>query len=295
MCGLSGFTNIKDNRTRFFLTLGLADGIDTRGGHAAGYLSLTDVGKLRYARVAKKFCSAGPDFLRGAASGSRLCMMHARFATCGKKDEPKNAHPFAIQRNGNTVLWGAHNGVVNSWQSAREHGRDIDVDSQELFELIADGDFEGITKISGYGVITWIERENPGVVKICKLSPGASFEIYGIDGNSLVWASTAGILSAALARAKLKANCSYDLECGKVYEIHSNLIRYSGRDGLKLAESTYYSPSQSYGPGWYEDYKKAHPEYFGNQKKEAFKPREQLELTDDSDAYTEWADRWRVY
>ncbi len=110
MCGLSGYAGISpDKRVKLIEVLG--EGIDDRGGHAAGYVSLT--GNVSYARRIGRWEDSRSRFIRGAAQGA-VCMMHARFATCGDRDDVVQAHPFAIQREGGTVLWGAHNGMIHN-------------------------------------------------------------------------------------------------------------------------------------------------------------------------------------
>src|SRR4051812_41108202 len=144
MCGLAGFAGIKNVETRTALVWTLGMGIDERGGHAAGFVSLGE--QLRCHKKLGYWLSAKNRFVEAAASGP-ICMLHARYATCGKQTI-EEAHPFAIQRDGRTRLYGAHNGVVyNAWESAKSHGRKIQVDSQEIFECIADGNIKALQKL----------------------------------------------------------------------------------------------------------------------------------------------------
>lgn len=200
MCGLAGYAGIKSLNARTELVFTLGMGIDGRGGDAAGFVSLGR--RLRCGRKLGHWLSARNQFLSEAASGA-ICMMHARFATCGKKTI-EEAHPFEIQREGRTKLYGAHNGMVhNAHTSAFKHGRRVQVDSQEIFECIADNNIEGLQKLDGYGVITWIDPEEPNHVKLVRLSDHAEIYIAQIVGGGVVWGSTKSIVREALFSARL--------------------------------------------------------------------------------------------
>jgi|GEM_PF-4262989 len=235
MCGLSGFIGLNcDKQTRQMLVLGLADGIDNRGGHACGYVSVDKKGDLRYARKRGVWVRSRLRFIDGAASD--ICVMHARFATCGNRDDANNAHPFAIRRNGRVVLWGAHNGMIpTAWDSAKKNERNIQVDSQEIFELLADKDYEGIQSMSGYGVITWIDTDARDRVNLARLSSHSDIILVSIKGGGYVWASTKKILTDALNFADLEAQDEYDLsDIGRVYQITEDNVYKTHIDGIRV-------------------------------------------------------------
>lgn len=236
MCGLSGHHGIKDQETRLKLIIGLGAGIDNRGGHASGFISSTK-DKINYCKRIGKWIKSKQRFLNTAASGD-ICLMHARWATCGVKESISQAHPFAIKRKNQVVLWGAHNGMVpNAWDSAKSHGREIEVDSQEIFELLADKDYEGIRKLNGYGVITWIEAENRNHVNIVKLSNHADICVMKTTGGGVVWASTQYILSEGLKLAGLTAESEYkDLEVGRVHQIRADGLYKTAQDGITVGD-----------------------------------------------------------
>lgn len=242
MCGISGFNSIPFNN-RLLLTIGLSSGIDDRGGDAAGFVSVSKEG-FRYARRRGEWRNANARFVKAAAMGD-LCMMHARYATCGN-DSVQDAHPFAIKRNGKVKLWGAHNGMIyDAWESANQNNRFISVDSQEVFELLADNDISGIQNLSGYGVISWINSANPHSVNIARLSENSDLCVASLEEGGIVWASTWKILSKALDIAELHAKSVYELEIGNVYEITGGHIYSTGMNGLQV--NSYYKPARSWG------------------------------------------------
>ena len=259
MCGLSGY-NFKEDQEigdekRMKLVLGLGSGIDSRGGHAAGYVSIGQH-SIKYCRKIGKWLKAKDRFIKGA-SENNLCVMHARFATCGDRDQVNQAHPFNIKRNDKTVLFGCHNGMIGgAFESAKAHGRNISVDSQEVFELIADKDYEGIQKLTGYGVITWIEPDKKDFVNIVKLSNHADICIIKTKEGGIVWGSTWAIVGDALKLAGLTAANGYkDLDIGRVYEIHPGELRSTSVTGIKLgdryASNNTNSTARAYGYfGW---------------------------------------------
>lgn len=242
MCGLSGFVGVRGQQTRLMLTLGLGNGIDNRGGHASGYVSISKEG-LRYARKCGEWIKSRMKFVNGAARGD-LCMMHARYATCGGRGA-NSAHPFAIARDGRVVLWGAHNGMIpKAYESAKENGRVIDVDSQEVFELLADKEYEKLQKLNGYGAITWVDAAEPDHVKFARLSRNSDFCVVSLKEGGIVWASTWKILEEALGVADLHVKDNYDVdEVGRVFEFRKDCVYMTNETGVKLAS---YDTSSNY-------------------------------------------------
>lgn len=235
MCGLSGYIGLSaDKQTRLMLVLGLADGIDNRGGHSCGYVSVANNGDLNFAKKSGVWVRSRLRFIEGAAND--ICLMHARFATCGDRYASENAHPFAIRRNGRVVMWGAHNGMVpDAFKSAQAHGRKIEVDSQEIFELLADGDIEGLQDLAGYGVITWIDADYRDRVFLSRLSTHSDIILVSIKGGGYVWASTKRILTEALKFADLEADREFDLsEIGRVFQITPEGVFKTEIDGVRV-------------------------------------------------------------
>lgn len=220
ICGISGFVGVKHPKTRYKLVSALGEGIDARGGHAAGYVNYTGE-KVNVGRKLGYWSDAQRSFIE-RASRAKLSMMHARYATCGK-GEITEAHPFAIKRRGRIVLWGAHNGMIyNAKQSAKKNNRKIVVDSEEIFHLIADEDWEGIKKLEGYGVITWIYASDPTSIYLLRLSRSGQIYVVETNKGNIVYGSTRAIVDDAIEHAGLEFAYVYDVNVGTVYRMNQN-------------------------------------------------------------------------
>jgi len=208
MCGIAGLNGVPE-RYRPALVASLGAGIDTRGGDAAGYVSVNGV--IRYGRTLGEWSDARQRFHYAAYSGDTT-MMHARFKTCGT-GAIEEAHPFAVKRSGKTILYGAHNGMIYDAQaSAKKHDRMFSVDSLELFELMADD--EDFSSLHGYGVITWIKPEERDVIHMARLTTSSDLVVASIVEGGFVYASTKKILEEALFEAKLTIDTYYDIKVG---------------------------------------------------------------------------------
>ncbi len=255
MCGLAGFSNVKDSFKRECLVWSLGLGIDRRGGDAAGYVALGTNPVV--GRKVGLWASASYKFLSHAASAATT-LMHARWKTCGRGGK-QEAHPFTVQRDGEPVLWGAHNGVIYDAEfSARINQRSYDVDSRELFELLADNDLSGIQDMNGYGVITWVERRNPSAVLVARLSSSSEFYAVRTECDAIVWGSTRTIVEDACDDAEMVIKAVFQLtEVGRVYSIEGSSIFMTKREGVKLADYRYSwlkEDDDDISSEWWQDY-----------------------------------------
>lgn len=284
MCGLAGFAGIKNHAAKINLVVGLGFGIDGRGKDAAGFVSIVD-GIPKYCKKLGKWKDARYRFWNTAAKGD-ICMMHARFATCGKKTIDE-AHPYSIWRNKKVVLWGAHNGMMRSaWDCAKEHNRTCSVDSKELFELLADKEYETIKKQIGYGVITWIDSEQRDAVHLIRLSYQSDIYVASIKGGGIVWGSTKSIVEEAVDVANLEIENVYDIkEIGREYIITANEVYYTSLDKIQFA-SNYVTTNYS------NQYKAHTGSYFPYTDTGTTKTfTKSLIDDDDDDLYDQWAQR----
>jgi hypothetical protein len=253
MCGLSGFQIEGMSKSdRALLVWMLGDGIDRRGGHAIGFVSVEPNGAQHVHRACGRWGDARTPFIMRAATGSTV-MMHARYATCGAADDPNNAHPFTIKRGGKTVLHGMHNGVLyNARDFARANGRDYTVDSRELFELLGDEKIEDIGKIDGYGVIVWYEPARPGVVHLCRISDDGELAVAKIKGGGIVWASTSKILKDALVACGMEVDMMYEVKPGHVHTVENGQLWITER---KIEINKYRAPRSTsiFSRSWLDD------------------------------------------
>jgi Glutamine amidotransferase domain len=221
MCGIGGFGGIPIAK-RQVLTLALGLGIDRRGGHSSGYLSIQHSGALERGRTTDTWSTADAGFHKSAWQGN-LVAMHARYATCGSHSKT-NAHPFKVQRKRKTVLWGMHNGIIwDAHGSAKKNGRDYTVDSLELLELLADREYDQIAGLSGYGTIVWVEAGDTKHVKICRMTENADMHIArNTEGHGTIYGSTAGIVNESAAHAGVTIEPPWEPDHGVVYQISTN-------------------------------------------------------------------------
>lgn len=259
MCGISGYIGHFDAQTRLALVAGMACGIDKRGSHGAGYVSVDSEGKVAYGRRLGYWATAKPKFFYAAASGIAT-IQHARFATCGKRTV-NEVHPFAIDRNGRTVLWGVHNGVLyTADESAKRHGRKPHaVDSVEALQLVADRKYDAVEDISGYGTLAWIENDNRQTVRLVKMTGSADLEIGLLtakDGTvGYAFASTYAILKDAAELAGCTVANTYTLNTGTVYDLSAEKGPIVSGDVVKLKSWTYTHTVGQYNGayGWHDN------------------------------------------
>ncbi len=305
MCGLGGYSGITDQSVRVKLAGALGVGLDKRGGHAAGYVSLPVAGSGKGVGMARRAGTWGDSswrFVKASAAGE-VAILHARFATCGEKDNALHAHPFAIRRGDRAVLYGAHNGIVYGGRdTAKEAGRDYTVDSKELFELLADGKLDAIRKLSGYGVINWITPAT-GVVHMARLSSQSDFACVKLKGGGIAWASTMAILDAAV---KFSGDEAEDVllapTVGMVYTLSPDGIRETSEDNLRVGSNTSTGRPTGWGgypygllgeDGFYEDYRSSHNHVSNRARNEGpmFRVGDQFKGSDGI-AWTKLADGW---
>jgi predicted glutamine amidotransferase len=239
MCGLAGYAGIP-KRSRSLLANALAIGIDKRGGDGAGVLSFRRDGNLVLERLGECWDKAPWDVFRTAGTGY-AALMHARKKTCGAGGK-EEAHPFCIVRNDKPVLYGAHNGMIEgAKECAEEHKREYTVDSKELFELIADRQFERISKLKGYGVITWYDMADPEYIRLMKLTYSGDITIAKVEPCGLVYASTEDILNTALKISRLSLKDKYTPDVGTIYkfDLHGNLFKTDEKMPIDNLYKTY--------------------------------------------------------
>jgi len=123
-------------------------------------------------------------------------MCHTRLATTGDISV-ENAHPFVVKN-----LVGAHNGVISNheWLNTR-YGRKCDVDSEHIFQHLADG--LDLDDIDGYGAIEWVDRASPDRLLLCRLTSWADLAVAALSGGGVIWSSDELHLKAALLAADI--------------------------------------------------------------------------------------------
>jgi asparagine synthetase B (glutamine-hydrolysing) len=133
MCGIAGIHNTTGSTIHGVdkLARALHLSMEPRGRHASGSLALYRDGKVNL----NKALLPASKFVRPTIRGSvREVLLHTRFATIGRKDDVRNAHPHAAG-----TIAAVHNGTIyNSDELFRDLGmtRKTTVDSEVVPALI---------------------------------------------------------------------------------------------------------------------------------------------------------------
>lgn len=236
MCGISGFSlNNNHSKIKLALTAALGRAIDTRGGHGIGFVSIKD-SQTYAAKTSGTWYKAPEDFVEEASEADSL-LMHSRYATCGIANEVKQAHPFAVRRHNKAALYGVHNGIIwDAWASASYHKRHIDVDSQEIFELIADRKYRTLQILDGYGVAMWVEA-GADYINLSRLAPQSEICVIEVENGGFVWGSTWAIVRYALNATDLTPVYAHPCkEVGRVYQISKKGVFASNLKSVKVTQ-----------------------------------------------------------
>lgn len=252
MCGIAGFTGVSDPVTRAALTLALGWGIDERGGHAIGYVSVhpggPNGGNIRYGRKLGEWRHAKRRFLASASGGEVATLLHARFATLPNKGEVNCAHPFAIKRDNETRLWGVHNGVSpDAYFSAKMHKRPFDVDSREVFELLADEQRSEISSLDGWGVLGWVRGDERQRIRLCMVSECGELHVTRTTSGAIVFGSTRRIVDDALDVARLERAAHYALTAGTTYYAEGGAFYETKEPRLMFREASRWGSWKGWG------------------------------------------------
>lgn len=137
-------------------------------------------------------------------------------------------------RGDETILYGAHNGIIyeGAERSALEHDRDYTVDSREVLELLADGEYDSIRRLQGYGVLTWMVPGDP-YVNLVRLSQDSEIEAALLKAGGVVWGSTQEIIRDACEIAGLRIKTFYELPLiGHKYRLKPHGLFESNTSGI---------------------------------------------------------------
>lgn len=172
MCGIAGYITTKTTTHQHAVAVAiLAKHMDERGGHSWGYM--TGTGDTHKALGSVN---------TGLAVGLNMPVsfaLHTRYGTTGA-NVVDNAHPFTAHGASGAVV-GVHNGIISNHSALNQTlKRACVVDSQHIFQSIAEG--RTLNDLQGYGAIAYtlngqwyLGRFNDGELSAVKTSEGIFF------------------------------------------------------------------------------------------------------------------------
>lgn len=217
VCGIAGFSIPADARVNAReLAHVLLKQIETRGTHASGFAYATAGGEFN---VYKNPTPGSQLSLGELPRNAKSVILHTRYATQGDARDNRNNHPVMSPLNQIALV---HNGVIsNDWSLREELGltaKHGEVDSLVIPALLEQKDFESLSELSGYAAIAWLDSRESGELHIARLkSSPVSYTHLG-DGT-FVFASTPGLLSAAIADTPHEVGGIFDMDEGRVISV----------------------------------------------------------------------------
>jgi glucosamine 6-phosphate synthetase-like amidotransferase/phosphosugar isomerase protein len=198
MCGIAGFhvkdpSVIKKHEAVELFVDELLKGIEHRGKHATGFVSVGRDGKVVLDKAAKEATEFIKDRSR-IPEGVRTVLLHTRYATLGAKENQENNHPVVYGS-----CFATHNGHINNHQEVYDEldlTRNAEVDSSVI---AAAAHFHGVGELAeirstleamegamACAIINPVTH--PGRVILAK---GLGSPLYIVDTPKfIVWAST---------------------------------------------------------------------------------------------------------
>ena len=195
MCSISGFSlsqNSKINPRK--LSHALLVEMDVRGNQAAGYAWQSSTASGVY----KKDVSGEKLNMKQMSKGTRLAVLHTRYATHGSIKVMANNHPVMSPDNNIALV---HNGVIYNHSVVRSY---IDqnlpeVDSSVIPALLQqyDNDFQRFEMLDGDAAVAWLDETDRLTLNVARISH-SPLCVAQVEDGSFIFASTESILMSAL-------------------------------------------------------------------------------------------------
>jgi asparagine synthetase B (glutamine-hydrolysing) len=173
--------------------------MDVRGNQASGfaYQSSTTSG------VYKKNVAGANLSVKQMSKGTRLAVLHTRYATHGSAKVMENNHPVLSPDKSISLV---HNGVIYNHDIVRK-GIDAnlpEVDTAVIPALLQqfDRDTDSFERLDGDASVAWLDEQDRLTLKVARVSH-SPLVIAQLKDGSFVFASTEQILLKALDAIKL--------------------------------------------------------------------------------------------
>lgn len=261
MCGLvfsinsSVYTRNLDDWFRDALIASQVRGLDSTGIfvlNSTGKPSLTK-GALPASLFVKQ---QAVDRLIDTIGSSRIAIGHVRAATVGNV-VAANAHPFRVDREDGTYVIGAHNGTLRTWK-AKEGADKFDVDSEWVFNMIADKGKDAFRYFSGAFALVWYDSAHPKSLFMARNSERPLHYMVTENGRSIIGCSELGMLGWLSHKHEFKCHedrpTPYYLEAGMLYEFSLENIGAWKSEKFPDYDYTTSFSEKDYDTGWtYDD------------------------------------------
>jgi asparagine synthetase B (glutamine-hydrolysing) len=200
MCSIAGFSLSTSSKIQpRKLAKALLREMDVRGNQASGYAWQSSTGSGIY----KRDVSGNQLSMKPMSRGTRVAVLHTRYATHGSITNNANNHPVLSPDRSVALV---HNGVIYNHQTVRgEIPHTLpEVDSSVIPALLQtfDRNTDSFDKLDGDASVAWLDDNARLTLKVARISYSPLVIAMLADG-SFVFASTEAMLLKALDNAKL--------------------------------------------------------------------------------------------
>lgn len=190
MCGIAGIHRRGDTPVPRLgkLADGLLLGISHRGSDATGFLAMSDDGSVKMQKEAEA-CALFVLARQRFSPDARTVLLHTRFATRGRADDPNNAHPVTAGRAA-----AIHNGTIyndrelfSKWSMKRTAEVDSIVIPALIDRLGWDNANKALSLLDGGAATAIVHSDFPTEVILARTN-GYPMHVF-ISDTVIVWAS----------------------------------------------------------------------------------------------------------
>lgn len=201
MCSIAGYSLSTNSRIQpRKLAKALLREMDVRGNQASGYAWQSSTASGIY----KRDVPGAQLSMKPMSRGTRVAVLHTRYATHGSITDNANNHPVLSPDRSVALV---HNGVIYNHDIVRgEIPHTLpDVDSSVIPALLQQfqRNTDSFDKLDGDASVAWLDDNNKLTLKLARISY-SPLTIAMLADGSFVFASTQDMLLTALASAKLK-------------------------------------------------------------------------------------------
>ena len=202
MCGIAGYSLSKNSRINpRKLAKALLIEMDVRGNQASGYAWQSSTG----AGIYKRDASGTAISMKQMSKGTRVAVLHTRYATHGSITNNANNHPVLSPDKTISLV---HNGVIYNHNTVRTHidSNLPEVDSSVIPALLQqfERNTDKFDMLDGDASVAWLDDNDKLTLKVARISH-SPLTIAQLPDGSFIFASTESILLNALERMHLDA------------------------------------------------------------------------------------------